>query len=223
MDQMVGLYHIFRSCLEMFYDRGYNVPYLLDDGSDERIPRTQKRNMEWFYETFKNRGSLTSLFRHSKTHKCTYLMFEQGDIGKPQLSSLISRFSEDITQCVFVFSSVPKPFAKKVLYEMNTDPSNKVRLEWFLEDELLINYIGRRNTHVEVVTNEETKNKLLKLGKIPTGATTDWEARYLGARIGDIIKITRKSESAGRYTNYRLIKYQEELELPKETPVKRRV
>jgi len=60
------------------------------------------------------------------------------------------------------------------------------------------------------ILSEEEKNELLKrygiqLYQLPYIAATDPIVKKLGAKIGDIIKITRESETAGRSVYYRVV------------------
>jgi DNA-directed RNA polymerase subunit H (RpoH/RPB5) len=195
----------------MLYDRGYLIPYLLEDGTNDRMP--VKHDREWFDGKFKRgRPDLASVFRHKQTAQRIYVMFESGDIGKARLKELIARFAADVTQCIFVLSQKPTAEARKILHEMNVEPDSRVHLEWFYEDEMLVNRI---EDGVSILQGDRSK-----LTSIPRISEDDWIARYLGARIGDVIRIRRPSESAGRYTNYREVTRRELL--PKEAPLKRR-
>jgi len=61
----------------------------------------------------------------------------------------------------------------------------------------------------EVLSPEEAEALLRKLGvsreKLPRILPTDPMVRRLGARLGDIIKITRRSETAGEAVYYRVV------------------
>ncbi len=61
----------------------------------------------------------------------------------------------------------------------------------------------------EVLSFEEAVEVLRKLGvppnRLPAISVNDPVVQLLGAKPGDIIKITRKSPTAGTYTYYRIV------------------
>lgn len=87
--------------------------------------------------------------------------------------------------------------------------SEKYRLEAFEESELIVN-----KTHHEMVPKHELltpkeKEELMKLyraeeSQFPLIRITDPIARYYGLKRGDVVRITRNSETAGKYISYRL-------------------
>lgn len=60
----------------------------------------------------------------------------------------------------------------------------------------------------EIVTEEEKKEIVEKYGSLknlPRIYSTDPQVRILNAKPGDVIKITRKSETAGEAIYYRIV------------------
>lgn len=103
------------------------------------------------------------------------------------------------------------PSAKQSL----TDMAPKYILEQFLESELLINITEHELVPEHIVLTPDEKEELLtryklkenQLMRIQAG---DPVARYFGLKRGQVVKIIRPSETAGRYISYRLVCWRKE-------------
>ena len=95
--------------------------------------------------------------------------------------------------------------AKQKLSEINT----QLQVEMFSLNELVVNITEHELVPKHILLTPEEKKKLLeryriKDSQLPKILSTDPVARYLGLTRGQVVKIVRVSETAGRYITYRI-------------------
>ena len=97
--------------------------------------------------------------------------------------------------------------AKQKLKESND--SRACHIEVFEDKELIVNITEHELVPEHIILSEEEKKALLKKyrlkeSQLPKILTTDPVARFLGLVKGQVVKIIRASETAGRYITYRI-------------------
>ncbi|KAL5525881.1 hypothetical protein ACEPAG_7219 [Sanghuangporus baumii] len=202
-DEAARLWRVNRTIHELVRDRGFQV-------SDEEI----EMDLASFRQAYANsvgsvdRNMLNFFTNHRvNTQDHIFVFFsDERSVGVKTMRKLLQILEEKtINKAIIIFPGNMTPSARKVIVAM----SHQYRLEEFSESDLLVNI----TRHIlvpshEVLTQEEKKILLekyrLKETQLPRIQLADPVARYYGLRRGQVVKITRPSETAGRYVSYRI-------------------
>ncbi|KAH9838360.1 DNA-directed RNA polymerase RPB5 subunit [Rhodofomes roseus] len=202
-DESAKLWKVNRTIHELVKDRGFQV-------SDDEI----NMDLATFREHYANNSgsvdrSQLNFFTNHKNNPMTQIFVyfsEEKSVGVKTMRKMLGILEEkNIQQGVIVFPGNMTPSARKVIVAM----ASQYKLEEFSESDLLVNIT--HHTLVpkhEVLTPEEKKELLetyrLKETQLPRIQLADPVARYYGLKRGNVVKITRPSETAGRYASYRI-------------------
>ncbi len=116
---------------------------------------------------------------------------------------------ESATHGIIIEDGGLTPHGKATIMAINTDGSN-VHIQTFKEAELLVNITDHVLVPKHVLltppqVEELLKRYNLKRQQLPRIQLNDPISRYYGLVRGDVVKIIRLSETAGRYVTYRYV------------------
>eukprot|EP00389_Voromonas_pontica_P000711 GDKH01001056.1.p1 GENE.GDKH01001056.1~~GDKH01001056.1.p1 ORF type:complete len:209 (-),score=17.33 GDKH01001056.1:148-774(-) len=202
-DQVSRLYRVRRTLYKMLSDRGYNV-------SDADLHMTKDNFVQLFESLERNRERLVSLHTRKvdETSKIVVYFAESSKkVGVGPIKKLTERMEEwAIDRAILICQHPLTPFAAEAVKRLVP----KLVIEVFNELELLVNITEHELVPRHKPLTEEEKRTVLqrynvKDGQLPRIQTSDPVARYFGLSRGQVVKIVRPSETAGRYVTYRIV------------------
>ncbi|KFP16991.1 DNA-directed RNA polymerases I, II, and III subunit RPABC1, partial [Egretta garzetta] len=189
---------------QLRHDRGYLVT---QDELDQTLEEFKAQFGDKPSEGRPRRTDLTVLVAHNDDPTDQMFVFfpVQWFHVCSEWCSLRSR-SEQRQGCPRAVLQPDRPFPSQSLVDM----APKYILEQFLQQELLINITEHELVPEHVVMTKEEVTELLaryklRENQLPRIQAGDPVARYFGIKRGQVVKIIRPSETAGRYITYRLV------------------
>ncbi|KAJ5901804.1 DNA-directed RNA polymerase I II and III subunit RPABC1 [Penicillium taxi] len=220
--ELTRLWRTWRTIYEMLADRGYEV------SEDElRITLSDFRYRYGAASGFPDRNKMKIKARPSQAmlHKYTALPSKANPNPQPDCGEIyvhfgpetpgvgtkeVREFNEIVSDGnyhtgIFITQVAISPSAMRMLQVI----PDRI-CEYFQEQDLLVNITHHELVPKHVLLSPEEKLRLLeryrlKESQLPRMQVVDPVARYLGLRRGQVVKIIRKSETAGRYASYRWV------------------
>jgi len=200
-DVVRRLFQVRRTIIQMVLDRGYLVSQALKDETMEDFKQTWNNNP--------SRENLLLLLRKKEdlTEQLFVFFPEDEKVGvKPIRNYCIKMQEQSVQRAIMVVRVGMSSFAKQALAEM----APKFKLEQFTETELMVNITEHQLVPKHIKLSVAEKKSLLekykmKESQLPRIQLNDPVARYYGLERGEVVKIIRPSETAGKYVTYRLV------------------
>jgi DNA-directed RNA polymerase I, II, and III subunit RPABC1 len=203
------LYRVWKTLMKMIEDRKYkyieNDPSLTYKKWKEIYERNPIAGICHYIPIPKNSEDVKRL--NPQDAKRLYFEYlENSKIGAKEIEYCISRMRDALADSgIIIISGVLTSQGKQKIAEVD----NIIQLQCFNISELMVNITEHSYVPKHELLSEEEKNMLLKRYKIkenqlPKILTTDPIAKYFGLRKGNVVKIIRDSETAGKYVTYRI-------------------
>ncbi|XP_057724282.1 DNA-directed RNA polymerases II and IV subunit 5A-like [Arachis stenosperma] len=202
-DEVKNLYRIRKTVLQMLRDRGYLVSDLEINNTIEEF----KKEFDNFVG--KDREDLViNKCKKDNPSEQIYVFFpSKRKIGVAEIKAYTKRMhSQKVFNAILVCQEKITEFAQRSITEISS------QFHWvvFQENELLFNVTEHALVPVHQVLTDAEKNALLEKytlegTQLPKIQVDDPVARYYGLKPGQVVKIIKPSETAGRYVTYRYV------------------
>ena len=192
------LYRVWKTLNKMMEDRGYII--------EENY--SQISYQDWLLKN-NNKSTLNGIFYKKVGENIVRLYFEYLEGLKLIANDIGSFFSKmkdaKADSGIIVISGILSSQAKQKLADINIE----LQVECFNISELMVNITEHAYVPKHILLTEEEKKELMKRYRIkdsqlPKILHNDPVAKYLGLKRGDVVKIIRSSETAGKYVTYRI-------------------
>lgn len=200
--ELYTLWRIRKTVLQLCHDRGYLI-------TQDELEETYEQFKESCNNSIPQRSELTIICtHHNNADDKMYVFFpDEPKIGVKTIQAYVSRMeAEKVARGIVIVRMGLTPSAKQAMKEL----APTFILEDFLQSEMLINITEHELVPQHVLLTAEEKEELftrykLKENQLMKMLATDPVARYYGYKRGQVIKIIRKSDTAGRYVTHRLV------------------
>ncbi len=200
-EEQSRLYKVWKTLNEMMEDRGYEKN------------KNANMNKEEFIQEFSKQAKLNGVFTKidpnnpDNVFRTYYEYNPDPKLNMDTIKNLVEfmKSFNKINSGILISAGKLTQQAKLRIMEINTH----IPVETFSIGELVVNITKHVLVPKHILLKPEEKDQLLKRYRIkpsqlPKIFVTDPVAKYLGLKRGDVVKIVRFSETAGKYITYRI-------------------
>ena len=200
-EEQSRLYKVWKTLNEMMEDRGYEKN------------KNVNMNKEEFIQEFSKQAKLNGVFikidpnNPDNVFRTYYEYNPDPKLNMDTIKNLVEfmKSFNKINSGILISAGKLTQQAKLRIMEINTH----IPVETFSIGELVVNITKHVLVPKHILLKPEEKDQLLKRYRIkpsqlPKIFVTDPVAKYLGLKRGDVVKIVRFSETAGKYITYRI-------------------
>lgn len=204
------LFRVHTTCTEMAQDRGYD---LATEGASNTLEDFRARYQKTIGEKrIIDRDAMAINCVHRETGDSMCIFF----CGDDTLTADIAKKYNDMAtqigakRLIIVYANKIAAMTRKTIEANNRSEMATVKVQLFHEDDVVVNITKHELVPKHTpLSDSEVKEVLeahsLKIQMLPRMLSTDPVALYFGLERGRVVKISRKSESAGVYVTYRQV------------------
>lgn len=203
--ELSRLYRIRKTILQMLIHRGYIVVRDIEQESFESFREPLKALSS---SEVRDQMMFTAAMRSDSNKLICVFFAEAGKLTTEQVRVFTNRMKEESVKHGLIVMTELTPHCRSTIDQINSE--GDMTIETFLEAQLLVNITEHVLVPKHVLLSEEQVQELLKRynvrkTQLPRIQVTDPIACYFGLKRGDVVKIIRQSETAGRYVTYRAV------------------
>jgi DNA-directed RNA polymerases I, II, and III subunit RPABC1 len=196
------LYRVRKTTLKMLAQRGYNVDNRMMEQSTSSFVQQFGREVD--------RSKLELFLEKTDDSNDQIMVFwpEDEKVGVTPIKALAAKMAQlGARQALMIVKHEVTAFAKRGIGVIQSQ--QKITIQVWPESDLLVDITEHELVPTHEVLDDHAKRELLKRyrlkpGQLPRIQHKDPVARYYGMEKGQVVKITRNSETAGRYITYRI-------------------
>lgn len=193
------LFRVYRTLVRMMFDRGYDVGAQLDVTFDSFVERYGHQPI---------RAQLSGVYTRSRDGAKILVSFsDEPKVGVRSVEELYAAMrAHGVTRSVLVVAQGATPPAQIALRQLAAEMSVDV----FCDDELRFNVTEHERVPPHSAVDADELAAVLtrykcKASALPRLLSTDPVVRYYGWPRGTVVKVVRRSETAGAAVVYRVV------------------